>query len=63
ASMTDDKLYVREALAVAEKAMELGLARRKISRGELEDEIRQMIERPKHYMRLALDNKLIKKLY
>jgi len=63
ASMTDDKLYVREALAVAEKAMELGLARRKISRGELEDEIRQMIERPKLYMRLALDNQLVKKLY
>ena len=63
ASMTDDKLYVREALAVAEKAMELGLARRKISRGELEDEIRQMIERTKRYMRLALDNELVKKLY
>jgi len=63
ASMTDDELYVREALAVAEKAMELGLARRKINRGELEDEIRRMIERPKRYMRLALDNQLVKKLY
>jgi len=63
ASMTDDDLYVREALAVAEKAMELGLARRKIGRGELENEIRQMIERPKRYMRLALDNQLVKKLY
>jgi malate dehydrogenase (oxaloacetate-decarboxylating) len=61
--MTDDELYVREALAVAEKAMELGLARRKISRSELEDEIRLMIERPKLYMRLALDNQLVKKLY
>jgi len=59
-SMTERELYVREAIAVAEKAMELGLARRKLSRGELEAEIREMIERPKRYMEVALNAGLIK---
>jgi len=59
-SMTETELYVREAVAVAEKAMELGLARRKLSRSELEAEIREMIERPKRYMKIALETGLIK---
>jgi len=60
-SMAETELYVREAIAVAEKAMELGLARRKLSRSELEAEIREMIERPKKYMKIALETGLIKR--
>jgi malate dehydrogenase (oxaloacetate-decarboxylating) len=59
-SMNETELYVREAVAVAEKAIELGLARRKLSRSELEAEIRELIERPKKIMKVMLDNKLIK---
>ncbi len=60
ASMEEKELYVREALAVAEKAMELGLARRRLSRSELEAEIRECIERPKKYLKAALKTSLIK---
>jgi len=62
ASMDDPEVYIREAIAVAEKAMELGLARRKPSRSELEAEIRELIERPRKYMRIALEAGLIKPL-
>jgi malate dehydrogenase (oxaloacetate-decarboxylating) len=61
ASMTETELYVREALAVAEKAIELGYARRKLSRGELETEIRELVEKPKKYMSIAIKNNLIQK--
>ncbi len=61
-TMEEVELYVREALAVAEKAVELGLARRKLSRNELEYEIREMIERPRRYLRLALSGGLVKEL-
>ena len=57
--MTETELYVREAIAVAEKAMELGYARRKISRDELEHEVRALIERPNKYMEMALKAGLI----
>ncbi len=57
--MTETELYVREAIAVAEKAMELGLARVKMSRSELEREVREMIERPKKYLEMALKSGLI----
>jgi len=61
-TMEETELYVREAVAVAEKAMELGLARRKLSRSELEYEIREMIERPRRYLKLALSGGLIREL-
>ena len=61
-TMEEAELYVREALAVAEKAAELGLARRKLSRSELEYEIREAIERPKRYLRLALSGGLLGEL-
>ncbi|MEM2307572.1 MAG: NADP-dependent malic enzyme [Sulfolobales archaeon] len=57
--MDEEGAYVLEAIAVAEKAMELGLARRTMSRSELENEIRELIERPKKYTKLALSNNLI----
>ncbi|NHV96565.1 MAG: NADP-dependent malic enzyme [Thaumarchaeota archaeon] len=58
-SMTETELYVKEAMAVAEKAMELGYARRKMSRDELEREVRALIERPSKYMDVALKAGLI----
>ncbi|MDW8011336.1 MAG: NAD-dependent malic enzyme, partial [Sulfolobales archaeon] len=58
--MDEEEAYVREAVAVAEKAMELGLARRTMSRSELEREIRELIERPKKFMKLALNSGLIR---
>ena len=58
-SMQETELYVREAIAVAEKAIELGYARRKMSRNELENEIRETIEKTKKYMRIALESKLV----
>ena len=58
-SMAEIELYVRESIAVAEKAMELGYARRKMSRNELEREVRVFIERPRKYMELALKVGLI----
>ena len=58
-SMEETELYVREAIAVAEKAMELGYARRRLSRSELEYEIREAIERPKKQMRAMLERGLI----
>jgi len=57
--MEETEMYVREAMAVAEKAMELGYARRKLSRSELEQEIREMIERPKKEMELFVKVGLI----
>jgi malate dehydrogenase (oxaloacetate-decarboxylating) len=58
-SMTERELYVKEAIAVAEKAMELGYARRKLSRDELEHEVRSLIERSSKYMDVALKAGLI----
>ena len=59
-TMDDPEVFVEEAIAVAEKAMEEGVARRKLSRSELEAEIRELIYRPKKYMDVALKNYLIK---
>ncbi len=58
-TMEEAEMYVEEALAVAEKAIEEGVARRKPSRDELLEEIRELIYRPRKYMKLALDNYLI----
>ncbi len=58
-TMEEVELYVREAIAVAEKAMELGYARRKLSRGELEAEVRELIERPRKQMKVLLGQGLI----
>jgi malate dehydrogenase (oxaloacetate-decarboxylating) len=59
-TMNELELFVREAIAVAEKAMELGYARRKLSRSELEAEIRELIERPRKQMKALLESGLIK---
>lgn len=59
-TMEDVEAYIREAVAVAEKAMEEGVARRKTSKKELEAEIRELIYRPRKYMEIALRNSLIK---
>jgi len=59
-SMDETEVYVREAMAVAEKAMELGLARRKLSRNELEAEVRELIERPKKIVKILREKGLIK---
>ena len=60
-TMQETEMYVQEAIAVAEKAMELGYARRKMSRSELEKEIREYIERPKKFMEMALRENLVKR--
>jgi malate dehydrogenase (oxaloacetate-decarboxylating) len=59
-TMNEPELFVREAIAVAEKAIELGYARRKLSRSELEAEIRELIERPRKQMKALLESGLIK---
>jgi len=59
-TMDETEMFVEEAIAVAEKAMEEGVARRKLSRSELEAEIRELIYRPKKYMDIALKNDLIR---
>ncbi|RLE88691.1 MAG: malate dehydrogenase [Thermoprotei archaeon] len=59
-TMEEAEAYVVEAIAVAEKAMEEGVARRKISRTELEEEIRELIMRPRKYMKIALEKELIR---
>ncbi|MEO3993212.1 MAG: NADP-dependent malic enzyme [Desulfurococcaceae archaeon TW002] len=61
--MDEEEAYVHEAIAVAKKAIELGLARRTLSSSELENEIRELIERPKKYVRLALSSGLIPTYY
>jgi malate dehydrogenase (oxaloacetate-decarboxylating) len=53
-TMDDTEMYIEEALAVAEKAIEIGVARRKPGRSGLEEEIRTLIYRPKKYMAIAL---------
>ena len=60
-TMEETEAYVQEAIAVALKAIEEGVARRKPSRSELESEIRELIDRPKKYMSLALGAGLIRK--
>lgn len=60
ARMDETEVYVREAIAVAEKAMELGLARRKLSKSELEAEIRDLIDRPKRWINVGREAGLIK---
>ncbi|MEM1909139.1 MAG: NADP-dependent malic enzyme [Thermofilaceae archaeon] len=57
--MEEAEMYVREAMAVAEKAIELGYARRKISKSELEAEIRELIERPRKEMEVFIKAGLI----
>ncbi len=53
-TMEESEMYVEEAIAVAEKAMEIGVARRKLSRSELEEEIREEVYKPKKFMAIAL---------
>ncbi|MEM3406200.1 MAG: NADP-dependent malic enzyme [Nitrososphaerota archaeon] len=58
-TMEELEMYVEEAIAVAEKAIEEGIARKKLSRTELEVNIRELIYRPKKYMDIAINNQLI----
>ncbi len=58
-SMNEAGAYIKEALAVAQKAIEEGVARRKPSTTELEEEIKTLIERPKKYLNTAIKNNLI----
>lgn len=58
-SINEIEVFIREAIAVAEKAIELGYARRRISKSELEKEIRELIERPKIYLRTAMNAGLV----
>jgi malate dehydrogenase (oxaloacetate-decarboxylating) len=58
-TMEEPEVYIEEAIAVAEKAIEEGVARRKLSRSELEIEIRESIYRPKKYMEIAMKNNFI----
>ncbi len=60
--MDEEEAYVVEAIAVAEEAMKEGLARRKLSRSELESEVRELISRPKKYMNVAISSGLIKEV-
>ncbi|MEM2444836.1 MAG: NADP-dependent malic enzyme [Sulfolobales archaeon] len=59
-TMDEIELYVYEAIKVAEKAMEEGVARKSMNRTELEEEIRELITRPKKYLKVASENLLIK---
>ncbi|MEM4576642.1 MAG: NADP-dependent malic enzyme [Candidatus Nezhaarchaeales archaeon] len=59
--MDEEEAYVREAIAVARKAIELGLSRRTLGRSELENEIRELVERPKRYVKFAISNDFIVK--
>ncbi len=61
-SMEDVGAYIMESLAVAMKAMEEGMARRKVSIQTLESEIEELIWRPKHLMKILINSKLIKTL-
>lgn len=45
APMDDEEVFVKEAVAVGMKAIEEGLARRKISKEELEREVREILQR------------------
>ncbi|MCS7108458.1 MAG: NADP-dependent malic enzyme [Sulfolobales archaeon] len=59
-TMDEVELYIYEAIKVAEKAVEEGVVRRKVSRSELETDIRELILRPKKYLKIAEENSLIK---
>lgn len=63
ASMNEVELFIREAIAVAKKAIELGLARRIMNDSEIEYEIRETIYRVRRYMDIAIRNGLIKRIY
>lgn len=58
-SMNEAEAYIKEAVHVALKAIEEGVARRKLSRKELEEEIRTLIERPRKYLELGLSYGLV----
>lgn len=60
-SVKETEVFIREAVAVGEKAIELGLARRKISRIELEQEIRELIIRTRRYIDIAIENRLVQR--
>ncbi len=59
-SMEEQEAYVREAVAVARKAYEEGVARRREPLSVVEEEIRMMIERPKKTLKALMESGLIR---
>ncbi len=58
-TMEETEAYVEEAVAIAEKAVEEGVARRKLGRSELEREVRELIYMPRRFMEIAVREGLI----
>ncbi|KXA93457.1 malate dehydrogenase [candidate division MSBL1 archaeon SCGC-AAA259I14] len=58
-SMNDQETYIREAIAVAKKAMEQGVARVKLTDEELERGVREKIESSKEVTQLLMREKKI----
>lgn len=61
--MDEREAYVREAVAVAEKAVELGLARRTVGRSTIETEVREVIDRVQKLTRSLNEAGLIRRSY
>ncbi|KXB05323.1 malate dehydrogenase [candidate division MSBL1 archaeon SCGC-AAA382A13] len=58
-SMNDKEMYVKEALAVAKKAMEQGIARKKVGEKELEERIRTKLDSAKNATQLLMQEGII----
>lgn len=58
-SMNDQELYIKEAIAVAKKAMEQGIARVELTDKELEEGVRKKIESSKEVTDLLMQEKKI----
>lgn len=61
-TMEDLDMYVQEAVAVAEKAMDQGVARKERSLGDLEERIREKLKRPREVNQLLRDEGYISEL-
>lgn len=59
-SMMEEEAYIREAVAVARKAFEEGVARRRESLKTVEEEIRELIKRPKKILRRLVEAGLVR---
>lgn len=60
-TMEDLEMYVREAIAVAEKAMNQGAARKDRSLDELEEKVREKLTAPREINKLLMDERHIPK--
>ena len=58
-TMEETEAYIEEAVAIAEKAIEEGVARRKLGRNELEREVRELIYMPRRFMEFAVREGII----